>query len=92
MAARHPQTHHMAGAHALAHQAPRHGGGLLINVRVGEGLVACEHAGLIGHMAGGGAEHLAQQLVANQRGVGAATQDGARRSGRRRHGLGVFGH
>ena len=91
MAARHPQAHHIAGTHALAHQAPGHGGGLLINIRIGECLVAREHAGLVGHVAGGGAEDLAKQFFAKEGGINAAAQDRARRRWRRGDGTGLDG-
>ena len=83
--ARHPQADHVAGPHALAHEAARDAGGALVDLRVGQHALGRDHAGRVGSRGGRRPEDFAQQFVAQEGVVQGAAQDGA--AGRRRGGV-----
>ena len=76
MAARHPEARDMAGTQSLAHEAPRDGLGLGVDLGVGQLAIARHHRDAVRIEGGGSGENLAQQFVADEIGPFGAAQDG----------------
>ena len=76
VAARHPEARDMAGAQPLAHEAPRDGLSLGVDLRVGELAVARHHGDAVGIKSDGTRENLAEQFVADEIGPIKAAQNG----------------